>query len=331
MARPAMQRDAALDQLKGLLVVAMLIYHAMNYFSTAGPAAYGWLRFVNGAFVFLAGWLAARGAAGRELAERRDAARRLLQRGGKLLLLFSVLNLALAASGTASYKPATPAAGLPWGDALVALYLTGDGPQIAFRILVPIAYTLLVAAVATLASPPMQWVAAWGCAALAALYTALWPAWPTPYFLLIGLCGWGLGGLTADGRSAPWRGLPLALAVVLLLAAMDWLSGNVLACAVGLAALMKLLRDAVAQVPLPRLTRDALALLGRYSLLGYIGQIAVLFALHRLLGGPRWPLGPQWLLVCAATLAVLLLACGALARLRSRSAWVDRGYRAVFA
>lgn len=330
MRPPGTPRDAGLDRVKGLLVVAMVLYHAMNYFSTAGPAAYGWLRFVNGAFVFLAGWLAAQGPAGHGLAERHHAARRLLQRGGKLLLLFSVLNLALAATGTTGYQATGLGAG-PWRDTLVALYLTGDGPQIAFRILVPIAYTLLAAALAALARPPTRWAAAWGCAALAAVYTALWPAWPTPYFLLIGLCGWGLGTWTPAGRSAPWRGLPLALGIVALLAAMDWLSGNALACAVGLAALMKLLRDALAQASLPQRAGSALSLLGRYSLLGYIGQIAFLFALHRLLGGPRWPLGPQWLLVCLATLAVLLLACGVLARLRSRSTWVDRGYRAVFA
>ena len=50
-------RNAPLDFVKGLLVIAMVVYHEMNYFSTAGPEGFGHVRFVTGSFIFISGYI----------------------------------------------------------------------------------------------------------------------------------------------------------------------------------------------------------------------------------------------------------------------------------
>lgn len=50
-------RDVSLDFVKGILVIVMVIYHVMNYFSTAGPDSFGYVRFVTGSFIFVSGYI----------------------------------------------------------------------------------------------------------------------------------------------------------------------------------------------------------------------------------------------------------------------------------
>ena len=40
-------RDLNLDFVKGVLVVVMVVYHAMNYFADVDPDYYGYIRFIN--------------------------------------------------------------------------------------------------------------------------------------------------------------------------------------------------------------------------------------------------------------------------------------------
>jgi uncharacterized membrane protein len=95
----AAARDVAVDFAKGALVCAMVLYHTMNYFSTAEAVYYGYLRFVNGAFIFLSGYIAAAFHESRRTSEASLRRHRLLIRGLKLLLLFSVLNALISVFG----------------------------------------------------------------------------------------------------------------------------------------------------------------------------------------------------------------------------------------
>lgn len=81
-------RDLTLDLVKGVLVVLMVVYHAMNIFSTAGPNEYAYVRFVSGSFVLMSGYIVARFHEARFKADWRGTSRRLVVRGLKLLMLF---------------------------------------------------------------------------------------------------------------------------------------------------------------------------------------------------------------------------------------------------
>jgi peptidoglycan/LPS O-acetylase OafA/YrhL len=325
-------RDDHLDALKGLLVMVMVVYHAMNYFSSASAQAYGYLRFVNGSFVFLSGYAIAYLQAGRsaDTTTPLDASR-LLWRGLHLLLLFTALNLVLGALGLTSYRNASFGIESFIADAW-HVYGVGDSNAMAFRILVPIAYTVMLA-------PLLLSCARWrGALAVivflsAGIYTTTgWPFAPNVFFLLIGLVGVSCGALTArwmaDSPPSPWPVIVLGCGACVLL--MNWLSGNVLAYCFGIAALLKWVYDASRHIGSNNTFSRMLMLTGKYSLLCYVAQIAVLHLLRLILRQSQFEMTHGPLLASLLTAAAMVLLSDIVARLRQRSRWANAAYRAVF-
>ncbi len=141
-------RDLTLDLVKGALVVLMVVYHAMNIFSTAGPHEYAYVRFVSGSFVLMSGYIVARFHEARFKADWRGTSRRLVVRGLKLLMLFTLLNLLINLTGIGN--PNKVQLGIQrFMSTLFEVYVAGEPAHASFQILLPIAY-LLVAAPALL-------------------------------------------------------------------------------------------------------------------------------------------------------------------------------------
>src|SRR5262249_38265827 len=72
----------------------MVLYHWLNYFVTTDWDIYRYLRFLTPSFILIAGFLVSHTYLSRQSADDPRFRRRLMARGGKLLLLFTVLNLA---------------------------------------------------------------------------------------------------------------------------------------------------------------------------------------------------------------------------------------------
>jgi hypothetical protein len=376
---PDRQRDPTLDALKGALLLVIVLYHAMNYFGDLPASVYGWLRFGNGGFVFLAGAaLALRATSGkgrgidngpgpatRDAPGGSDASftlwdsvRRPLRRGAWLLLLFTLINLAIALAGLTSYRQVHYDLGA-FASHWLGIYVRGDADEAAFRILVPISYLFMVSGfylhlhrhrTGTPVARRLWAVLTSATLGLALACTTLWPGLPLPFFLCTGLAGLSLAllgrdiearghaaGLTAphfwldplqqriDNKGAQHPGHSIRLITLggvtaaVLCSQMNALSGNALTYAVGLGLLLSL---CYAGLRLPD-RRSALlrgtSLLGRHTLAAYVGQIGVLFALHRLVP-PSWRDGAwAWPLAFAFTSVVLLLACLAVERLGAAS------------
>jgi hypothetical protein len=325
-------RDDHLDVLKGFLVMVMVVYHAMNYFSIANPQAYGYLRFVNGSFVFLSGYAISFLHAGRTASAATPLnGQRLFGRGLRLLLLFTALNLLLGALGLTSYRNATFGVGNFIADAW-HVYVVGDSNSMAFRILVPIAYTVMLAPM-LLSGARWQSTLAVIVFVLAGFYTSInWPFAPNVFFLLIGLVGVSCGALTAKWMAGspplPWPVIVAGSGTSVLL--MNWLSGNILAYCVGIAALLKLVYDASHRIGSSNALSRRLMQTGRYSLLCYVAQIAMLHLLRVGVGKAQLEITHDLLLASMLTAASLVILSDMVARLRQRSRWANTIYRAVF-
>jgi peptidoglycan/LPS O-acetylase OafA/YrhL len=331
-ARIAKDRDLGLDFVKGFLVVVMALYHGMNYFSSVPAGYYGYLRFVNGSFVFISGYVVAAFYADQASNDRYAAFRRLAYRGIKLLCIFTVLNLAISALGVTNYRAVT--FGLPDYLASAAdIYGSGQAHQIAFRILVPISYVLMVSGL-YLVSQRSQAVLVALTIVAALLWNFFTPLVANVFFVLTGLVGLSFGLLLKqqDPLQHRARSWPLiVLGFVALASVMNWLSGNVLAYGVGVGLLLKLAYDGSALLAKEGRAYRWLVLLGKYSLVSYIVQIAFLFALHRALRGIQIAPVVELALAFFATCAFLLAACLAIEHLRHRFRLVERTYRLVFA
>src|SRR5436190_11320167 len=88
-ARP---RIEALDMTKGVLVVAMVIYHSFNY-STDYTLGFKYLPFLPPSFILITGFLISRLYFTPEAARDSRVYGRLFFRGCRLLVLFTLLNL----------------------------------------------------------------------------------------------------------------------------------------------------------------------------------------------------------------------------------------------
>ncbi len=326
----AKSRDLELDFVKGFLVIVMVLYHAMNYFGELPAEYYGYLRFVNGSFVFVAGYVVAEFYSEQLGRAKFFGLRRLASRGAKLLCLFTALNLAISGLGMTNYRHVTFRVSDYLANA-ASIYGSGDAPS-AFRILVPISYVLLLSGL-YLISRRSRTILIALTVVTAFLYSFVTDhVTPNVFFLLTGLVGLSFGLLKSaisDGQVTSWP--MIVVGFLALSSVMNDLSGNVLAYGVGIALLLKLVYDGARMLPKDSRPVEATVLLGKYSLVCYIGQIGFLY----LLRGASHNLGvpPELKLVLAffATCAFLLGSCMLIASLRRRSRFVESTYRLVFA
>src|SRR5215813_10557683 len=89
--RTPRQRIDALDMTKGVLVVAMVVYHSFNY-STDYALGFKYLPFLPPSFILITGFLISRLYFTPEAARDSGVYGRLLLRGFRLLFVFTVLN-----------------------------------------------------------------------------------------------------------------------------------------------------------------------------------------------------------------------------------------------
>lgn len=323
-------RVDTLDITKGLLVILMVVYHTINY-STQFFLAFRYMAFLPPTFIILAGFLLTR-VYGERPAPRRAVNTRLFLRGGKLLLVFTALNIAAQFARSGNYHGQS--LGLRnfivhWPDT----FLIGGSRAAAFEILLPIAYILLLA-------PGLLW--------LDRIHRSLLPLFTSMVIITV---------MAADrtGTSLPNLNLLSAGLVGMLLGRFSWNSlGHLKSCvlaslfAYALYALAAaklgqsfLLQMAGAVISLAaiygialwieslRKTAAWLTRLGLYSLLAYIVQIAILQLLSHVFGRPD-PFSSLFYLLMGATLVLTAIIADTVHWIRARVRAADYAYRAVF-
>lgn len=330
-------RLLALDFTKGTLVLIMVLYHWVNYFVGFNWPYYRYLRFLTPSFIFVTGFLISkvyllRGGQGRALSKR------VMVRAAKLFTVFIVLNagrfllFVLSSRGAAVVDPLNR-------TSLAAVFVFGDVSSgltskiAAFYILVPISYLLALSSILIPAHRAWRYAIHASCAlcvvGVICFYASGYECFNLE-LVVVGLVGALIGMLPMEcvNRAVDH---PLALAVAY--------GGYVVAITVW-------------NVPFPLLiigvclsvgaiywaglrgenggTRQGIILLGKYSLFGYIGQIAILQALSASLKHVEvWRLAQAISFV--GSFALTIGSVEVLDRLRLRSTAVDRAYRAVFA
>ena len=317
-------RNVALDYTKGMLVVCMILYHWLNYFVSAPAELYRYLRFITPSFIFISGFIIGHVYLSKyECSDYRMHAR-LLQRGFRLLLLFTALNVI----GILLLNDPKITLESYLQNAL-AIYVTGARNEAFFWILVPIGYVFIVSPILLY---PCRWYARFlelVCIALTIAVIAL--DYSGNLSSNLGLITFGLLGIMI-GRLPIERINELAkytLIVALcygcyLVAISIWgatLSLQIVGVCISLLFLYVLATRVREDSPLAR----RVVLLGKYSLVGYICHIGLLQILKRTAA-----YNGRVVVSLALTIVCTWLIVEALDRLRSQFAWTDKAYKAVF-
>ena len=331
---PKAARIPALDFVKGALVLFMVLYHWINYFIGPDWAYYSYLRFLTPSFIFIAGFMVSNVYLSKYSPADSRLPRRLFTRGIKLLAIFFILNLLRYGILPVFSHRSPGSTGFFDAQHILSALATGDVDKaVSFYILIPISYLLMLSGLLVIALRHNRYVfhAAYlfllvvivaldahglknqnieivaigmlgvvaGFAPIAQINSLV----RHRYVLILAYCSY-LMAITKWNVPYPLEtaGTFLSVMIIYRLGAVDWPSG---------------------------LAHDEIILLGKYSLFGYISQIAILQLLEVGLGHLSNE-GAKLIISLVAGLALTVLSVVLMDRARKWGVPIDRTYRAVF-
>ncbi|MGI9087603.1 MAG: acyltransferase family protein [Chthoniobacterales bacterium] len=321
----------AVDMTKGVLVVTMVVYHSFNY-SADYRLGFQYLPFLPPSFILITGFLIAKVYGRQEDWSRQGASGRLITRGLRLLVLFTLLNI--AAQFTGRYNGALEERSSSFFHHWVEIYLTGTGRFAAFEVLVPIAYLLLAAPVllwlrrsSKFFLPGVALLLLGGCELLSRL--------AEPYGMIL-LFSAGVIGMLAGGVSAAKLELAGRYWVITVLAyagyvaVREYVEEDALAQLVDAFLATLLIYAICLRIGATGFLQERLITLGKYSLIAYVGQIAILQVFGRAFGR-LIPFSLVFFGQMLLVLVLILVISEALQWARGKSRALDYVYRAGFA
>jgi hypothetical protein len=338
----AAARDSALDFTKGLFVLFMVLYHWLNYF--IGPRGsyynykyFDYLRFLTPGFIFITGFLISHVLIQRYGGSKTRLPERLTVRGLKLLAVFVGLNILAALALPGSFIRRSLAGGPALGS-LTSIFVSGDvavdagAKTAAFNILVPFAYLLILSAGLIVVSRRIKYAFHFACALT--LLAAITMKNQGIHIVNLELVMAGLLGVVfgyvKEQRLAAVRTHPYLVAGLYCayLAVVTFSNMSISLELTSVILTTTLFYIIGAKLGSSGVSRHAI-LLGKYSLLGYISQIAILQGLRRII----------WLsqhgvvvlissLIVAVLLTILTVVLVDWAKQRSRA--VSQMYQVVF-
>ena len=331
------ERIQALDYVKGALVLFMVLYHWLNYFHGMRDDIYRYIRFLTPSFIFITGFLIANVYLSKYKSADSRVPRRLLERGLKILGVFTGLNLAITYLLPSNGRVFFDISSLP---AIVSVFIGGNtlipgvGKTAAFGVLVPISYLLVFSSGLLIINRffPYTFHVMCGLSFLGVFILHLdGTASANVDLLAIGLLGVVVGhlDLTTMNRVIRHPSILLAAYGCYLAAITVWNVIYPLQVAGVCLTLIILYWMGMKEVGTQSAVRTVV-LLGKYSLYAYITQIAIVQMLYR---GLR-PFNPGLILLglsFVAAFALTIWSVIAIDRARKKVTVVDKLYKAVFA
>ncbi|MBX3300767.1 MAG: hypothetical protein KF693_00980 [Nitrospira sp.] len=322
-----------MDFTKGVLVLFMVLYHWMNYFVGIEGPVYPYLRFIPPSFIFISGFLLSNVYPKKYGVSSPKLYVRLLVRGLKVLMLFTLLNVAANTLFVESYRGSIQGVEYFVSNA-AAIYIAGNGAMI-FSVLLPISYLLILSTLIFLGMQATQYTLSMLCVALFICVTFLdYYAISSPNLSLIavGILGMVFGQYPLK-QIADWSGHSWAIASLYagyLIALNAWGERYFLEV-IGVCLSVMLLYGVGVKNFWSRPIGSTLVMLGKYSLFSYIAQIGLLQLLQRSLATVNIHTWMVWALSFFGAFALTILIVRVAHQIRSKFQVIDKMYRLVFA
>jgi hypothetical protein len=327
VSQTATPRISVIDSVKGICVIAMVIYHTFNYSAwKTVPGQY--MAFVPPSFILITGFLITNIYTARYSSSDRKLYRRLILRGLKLLSIFTVLNLgAFMLSDNQGFAKT----GLL--EEVRSIYIFGGRPGTAFEILLPISYLLVASPlflefhfVSRMILPLIAAILFVACTVMEASGFT----WNIANMFVVGLVGMAAGQTSLRTWEAAGKNLVIACAIYAMYWILRGLFGQIYPMQVFVTCATVFLLFALGiRVFTTGKAVQEVNRLGRYSLIAYIAQIAVLQILDRTaMLDAASPVSVSLMGLC--TLLSTWVVIFAIEAARRRIKWTDQIYRALF-
>jgi hypothetical protein len=326
------KRNIALDIVKGICVVGMVVHHSMDYFLPVAVEL-KYVRFISGAFLFLAGFVCthiyfSRYDPGRDSVR---IGRRLVTRGLKLLLIVLVLNIAIALLPGFSHK--AKSVSLP--QRVLLVLWSGTYREVSFALLAPIGYVLMAVGFIVLVLRSHARNLVWIALALF-VYCSGWHfSQETGYYLryfTIGLLGAACGLIPDERLDRVCKNLSMiSLIFLALLCAISYLRTNFPFYAANVAISLMFLYALSMKTSSQEWVAGKTILTGNHTLVCYLFQILLLQALKPAMRRVTSSEELRMVLATIITLIAMLAFCEVLDLLRRKSDRINTLYKALFA
>ena len=325
-------RNHALDFTKGTLILFMILYHWINYFVGIGGPVFTYLRFIPPSFIFITGFLIVNVYPAKYGFSGPKAYKRLIIRGLKLLVLFTLLNLIANLFFVRSYSGAMPGIEGFLRDA-ATIYISGNIKAV-FGILIPISYLLLLSTVIFLVGQVYKHSIPLVCAAMFFLIAILeFHGLSNAHLTLVGIGLLGIiAGFCPTERIDAWVDHPsviVCLNVGYIFAISIW-EINYLLQAIGVCLSVTFIYLTGMKTADWDGVRNTIILLGKYSLFGYVAQIGLLQLLQRGLPYLKLDNWALWIISFVGAFALTIIIVKGVHNFRAKSRSVDWLYRVVF-
>lgn len=322
-------RDLNLDFVKGFLVICMVMYHTITYFTNAGYDGTKYIRFVTGSFIFISGYIVAVYYQKKFEINKKKICERLEVRGLKLLSLFTFINIAINVLGIQSHKLIFYNIE-SYLTSLYSVYIEGNSIYAVFQIIVPISYLLLL-------SPILLIFQKWRktiiivISILLTVHVALGIASFNLYGLLIGLAGFSVGLTRINHVKYGIKFKSIIIIVFCITVLMfKYFDRNIISYAIGIMIILKLVYDFSKTQDLSRHFNKLIVLLGQYSLVAYFTQILFLQCIYQTFITRRFNFGYEAITIFIITNFFLILLCLLLDLLRRNFRLLDKSYKLIF-
>jgi peptidoglycan/LPS O-acetylase OafA/YrhL len=332
------QRIPALDFTKGTLVLFMVLYHWINYFIGPLWGHYRYLRFLTPSFIFVSGFMISNVYLSKyDVADAR-LPKRLFTRGIKLLAVFLVLNTVRTLIVPILHTGTLGGSLLDPGN-FFTVFVSGNFPifgtkLISFSILVPISYLLMVSGMLMLPYRSNRYVFHGVCALLLLSIVTLGMIGlesENLELIAIGMLGVVAGFVPIAKinelvRHPYWIALAYACYIIAITIWNVPFALQVIGVPLTLTAIYMI----GSSKAIPGVLGNEVILLGKYSLFGYISQIAILQMLS--VGLRSFSLNIVLLAISFwAVIALTIMSVEIVDRARAKVRSVDRLYKMVFA
>jgi hypothetical protein len=317
---------------KGILVILMVVYHSLNYTSQY-YLAFRYLSFLPPSFILITGFLISIVYYPRYCARDSNLWIRLLTRGMKLLLLFTILNVVAQYVRSPAYGQSQSIGAIRFFQQWHEVFVIGTAQAAVFEVLLPIAYLLLLA-------PALIWLAHRHFVALPSVTVALVAScgfldaygmsYPNLYLMNAGLVGMAAGRLLPKAEMIG-RPFIAAVAAYVIYFPFSLIKGYVyLVQLIGASIALVLICSISVRLGEMGRVQNFLIRHGKYSLLAYIVQIGALQTLSRFIGRPE-PVSLGALIMFLCTVVITIGASEATEWARRRFRIAEIMYKAVFA
>jgi peptidoglycan/LPS O-acetylase OafA/YrhL len=326
------ERVAALDWLKGALVLFMVIYHSINYSGAYAGTAFRLMAFLPPSFILITGLLLTNNYLSRYRATDPQLHQRLLTRGAKLVLMFVALNVGLVLLRNSGGGQAFTALGelaKRWRE----VFFTPSERSTSAAILLSIGYTLLVASPLFLLYRVKRWLLPVVAGSLVAACCFFeWNQTLNYHLAMVsfGVVGMGLGMISLSRLEWFARKWIFILPLYCIYRLGSYFLGETypMQMVATVLSLWILFGVALMLSQAGYFYRQCV-LLGRYSLFAYIFQLLVLQVLRRIV--PIEDPTASFLILTLITLVLTWLGTVIIEKLRQTAQAFDVTYRWVFA